>query len=321
MLLSQPCPLGDAQLVMPKDPSAPTAPRQRFRAGRLVLGLGPHGVQQLHQAPPLRAQIPPQPRDRPRLAITANVGGGVASGDHLRSDVSITGGRWIITPQAAERVYRAPEADATAAHLQTCLHVADGATAEMPPQPLILFRNARLRRENRLELATGARVIWADITVLGRQGHAEPWTQGRFEDCLTIRRDGRLIFLDKLLLDPETAPAGFVSSGGLGHATALATLVAQMPDPEALRDHLRERCCPPPSVDMAVGQHRGLVIARLLSAKPNALFAALVDLWRRLRQEGLHCHQALPSVWAGPPEPIPHQPLRRPPVTLPEDLP
>ena len=173
----------------------------------------------LHEAGGLRMHFPGA-RARELEAVLINTAGGVAGGD--RFDLDIAAGdaaRLAVSSAAAEKVYRSLGPDA-----QIRIKLCAGAAASLAwlLQETILFDGARLDRTIDIDLASDARLMFAEAVVFGRTGMGEAVKHGFFADRWRVRRGGALVFAETVRLDGAIAaklgePA--VAKGGAAIAT------------------------------------------------------------------------------------------------------
>jgi urease accessory protein len=220
--------------------TALSAPIHQRACGRaeVLLNPAPGGacLAHLFQAAPLRVLFPDVDPGEPTLGALVNVAGGLAGGDQL--DVSLglaRGARFTATTPAAEKVYRSLGEET---RIASRLTLAEEGVCEWLPQETILFDGARLDRRLDFTLAPGARLLAAEMLVLGRAARGERLTRGRVLDRWQVRRAGALIWTDALrLADP---PAALGARFALGGAGALATLMLAGPDAAGAREMARE---------------------------------------------------------------------------------
>jgi urease accessory protein len=268
--------------------AVPHHQRARGRAA-LRFAAGPAGarLQMLDQSAPLRVLFPDNDPDEPSTAALVNVAGGLAGGDSAAFALTLEAGtRFSMTSAAAEKIYRSlgPETE-----IATSLHLAEETVCEWLPQETIVFDGARLRRRIDFALAPTARLIAAEMLVLGRAARGEVLTHGAVQDAWRLRRDGRLVWADTLrLTDPAAARA---SRFGLDGAGALATLVLAMPEAAAHRALAR---------DLADGGASlvapGLLLARW-QGEASAVRAALGAALMALRAAAFGHPARLPRLW------------------------
>jgi urease accessory protein len=273
------------------DLPAPIAPAHQRADGRaeLVLGAAPAGARLRHlfHAAPLRLLFPDTDPGDPTLGAFVNVAGGLAGGDALSVMLTLEeGARFTATTPAAEKIYRSLGAKTRIASSVT---VGENARCEWLPQETILFEGARLSRRLDIALAPGARLLAAEMLVVGRAARGERFRHGSLHDAWRVRRDGRLIWADALSLAEPTAALDrrFVLDG----AGAVATLLLAAPDAAEHRAAAR---------DLAAGG-AGLVAPGLLIARwageASAVRAALGTAIATLRQAAFGHPARLPRLW------------------------
>jgi urease accessory protein len=246
----------------------------------------------LEQRHPLRVLFPDAHDDELPLAVLANVSGGVVGGDRLEVSAAVEqGASAMITSQAAEKIYRS--SGATAA-IDNTLSVGEGAWLEWLPHETILFDRARLARTMRVTLAPTGRLLAGEIMVFGRARSGERVTTGYLRDAWEIRRGGRLVWCETMLLDGDIG-------GALGHAMrfggacAAATLVYSGPEAGAILEDVRGWLGP--RADAAATRLDGLVVVRWLSASPKRLRGSYGALRARLRAKIAGLPARLPRIW------------------------
>jgi urease accessory protein len=146
----------------------------------------------------------PRERTEEAEAVIINTGGGLAGGDQVRQHIALgEGARATVSTQSSERVYRALGDSETSVDVRLSL----GADASLNwlPQETILFDRSRLRRSIEIDMAPGARTLVAETIVFGRTAMGETVRDGLLTDRWRIRRDGKLIFAENVLLDGEIA--------------------------------------------------------------------------------------------------------------------
>lgn len=267
---------------------APAHQRANGRA-ELVLGAAPGGARLRHlfQAAPLRALFPVTDPGDPTLGALVNVAGGLAGGDASATRLELErDARFTATTPAAEKIYRSLGAET---HIAADLTIGKDACCEWLPQETILFDGARLRRRIDIALAPGARLLAAEMLVLGRAARGETLTQGTVLDRWRIRGAGRLVWADSLRIDDPTVALG--TRFALPGTGALATLLLAAPDAAAHRATAR---------DMADGAASlvapGLLVARWMG-EASAVRAALGAAIMALRQAAFGHPARLPRLW------------------------
>ncbi|MEM7644769.1 MAG: urease accessory protein UreD [Pseudomonadota bacterium] len=252
---------------------------QRVRGeAQVVLGRG--GLGDLRQQGSAKAMLPRVDGDVPEV-VFLNTAGGVTGGDRLEYGLTVGPGALAVgATQTAERAYRASGGTGL---VRTRLTVGAGARLDWLPQEVIVFDGAALRRETDVELGAGAAFLGVESVVLGRAAHGETVRHLAFEDIRTIRRQGRPIHQEHLVLDGAT----LLDRQALGAHRAFATLVWIDPEAEAALDRLRGALGP----DGRASAWDGRLVARLAAPRPETLRRALIRAINTLR--GV----AMPRVW------------------------
>jgi len=202
-----------------------------------------------------------------------NTGGGVAGGDSYRLSLTLSEGAEVeATTPSAEKIYRSDEAPA---RIAMRLVLAPRARLFWLPQETLMFEGARLDRKLEADIAGGATLVIAESLVFGRLAMGESRIDARLRDSWRIRRDGELVFADETRLQHAGAALDRQAVGA--GARALATIVAAAPHIEARLPDLRAALdAASDGVEAGASAFDGLIVARLLSASPSRLRAALI---------------------------------------------
>lgn len=251
---------------------------------------------ELYHHDPLRWLLPdPRPGDLP-VAVLVTTSGGMVGGDRL--DIAISCGpaaSALITTQAAERVYRSTGADCL---IETDVRVETGGWLEWMPQEAITFEGARLRRNTRLSVAAGGRMIAGEMLVFGRAAFGETVTRGLIRDAWEVTLGGRLIWADALHLDGDIAEA-LAHPAGFGGAGACATLLLAGGDAAthlvAARD-LAEQIAED-GLRTGVTAFDGLLVIRILGQRAGQARSAYARMWSGLRAAAAGLPTRLPRLW------------------------
>ncbi len=246
----------------------------------------------LHHIWPCRILLPAPPTDGRIEAVIANSGGGVVGGDRMQVKIEAGQGSAVtVTSQAAEKVYRSPTA--VVSEMSTDVSVASEARLEWVPHETILFEGARLRRQARLDLSKSAMALCADVIVFGRRARGEGFVEGMLHDEWRVYRDGCLVWADILHL--ESGLSGSLTNRfSFGNAAAIALVVCQTSNPEAVRDTARRLLGENPDCGFTVVN--GLAIGRFVYEDAVRLRRSISELWLGLRPL-VGGSGALPRVW------------------------
>ena len=202
-----------------------------------------------------------------------NTGGGVAGGDSYRLSLTLSEGAEVeATTPSAEKIYRS---DGTPARIAMRLVLAPRARLFWLPQETLMFEGARLERKLEVDMAGEAALVIAESLVFGRLAMGESRIDASLKDSWRVRRDGELVFADETRLEHAGAALDRKAVGA--GARALATIVAAAPDIEARLPDLRAALdAASDGVEAGASAFDGLIVARLLSASPSRLRAALI---------------------------------------------
>lgn len=277
----------DTGLAMP----APAAIQRARGRAHVAFGRDAAGttrLRDLYQEGCAKIRLPRIHGDLP-TAVLLNTAGGLTGGDRVAYAVEIDGGAAAIaTTQAAERIYRRLEG---AARVDIRLTAGPGATLNWLPQETILFDRSALDRTTTFRLAADTTLVSVEALILGRAAMGEVVETLSLSDAVRIEIDGRLAFADRLRIDGNARAILSGAATGAG-ATAFATVLARLPDPESaitqLRAGLEER---DDGVTGGASLVNGIVIARLMAGDGQRLRARLMPILEALRAG------PLPRVW------------------------
>ncbi|MFC7399723.1 urease accessory protein UreD [Chelatococcus sp. GCM10030263] len=176
------------------------------------------------------------PRSEECEAVLINTGGGMAGGDRLAIDISLAAGaEAVVTTQAAEKIYRAQDLPTT---ISVSLDIGPESRLAWLPQETILFDGAAVERQLSVDMAGRASLTLAETVFFGRSAMGESLASGTFRDRWSIRRDGRLIWEERVSLARDIAATLARPAVGQG-ARAVATVLHITPDAEARLEDAR----------------------------------------------------------------------------------
>ena len=250
-----------------------------LRGARTVL------AQRRHEGP-LQVQKPLYPEgDAVCHAIVLHPPGGIAGGDQLRITARVApGAHALLTTPGAGKWYRSAGAWA-----EQGLTSDVRGRIEWLPQETIVFDGARAAMHTRVDLAPDAHYLGWEILCLGRSGAGERFTRGTCRVATEVRRAGRLIWLERGLIEAGGAlldsPAGFA-----GHSVC-ATLLATGDIPDEVLAACRA------DSGIAVTRLPELLVARYVGDSSEEAKQALVRAWSLLRPCVLGRPAAEPRIW------------------------
>ncbi len=213
--------------------------------------------------------------------VLINTGGGMTGGDRMRVDALVQAGATaVLTTQAAEKIYRSDGHDTGMA---VSLALEEASRLAWLPQEQILFNGARLARTLDVAMAPDAALTLVESVVFGRLAMGEAVEEGTFRDRWRLRRDGRLVLAEDVLLDGRISDTLKRPAAANG-ARALATFLHVAPEAEAQLEAARSVLDNAAS-ECGVTAFDGMLIARFLAADPQVLRADLARFIEAFRGE------------------------------------
>lgn len=191
--------------------------------------------------------------------FTTGFGGGLVDGDRIRLDVDVEpGARALVTTPASGKVYRGSSSSALVAS------VGRGALLASLPDPIAPFAGASLDQRTVIELDDDASLVLLDGLTAGRLPRNERWSAAKIRSSVEVRRGGRAVLRDALLLD---AAAGRPTEARMARFVALSTLVLAGPLTARLRSAAIEAHAAPVArgaeVVVAVSARDDLALVRI----------------------------------------------------------
>lgn len=152
-----------------------------------------------YQQVPLRVLPPFNFSGEPAgLLYLLNPTAGLLDGDGQRIEIRTAAGvKAVVTGQSATRIHPCPQNFSTQ---QWRIHVAPDSELVVLPGPAIPFHGARSYQRVEVDLAPGARFIWADIWYPGRYARGELSERFQFRSLiqeLEVRRHDDLVYRDR----------------------------------------------------------------------------------------------------------------------------
>lgn len=172
----------------------------------------------LHQSGSAKAFLPDMHGATPE-AVFLNTAGGLTGGDSLRFALTLgPGAQAVGTTQTAERAYASTGGRA---RMEVALTLGADAVLDWLPQETILFDRSGLARRTVADLGPGARLLMAEMVVLGRAAMGETVARVQFSDWREVRRAGVPVLVEPLRLTDASLRTG---PAGLNGARAVATI-------------------------------------------------------------------------------------------------
>lgn len=236
---------------------------------------------------PLRTTVPlyldPAASDM-AFVYVQNPTGGVFAGDRLNTSVvAAEGVRMHLTTQSATKIYRCEAGEASQA---LRFEVGPDAYVEHIPDPLIPHAGARFTQRLVADVAPGGAFVCAETVSPGRRAHGESLEYAKLALQTEVRRDGRELCVDRLVIEPGGDDPR--TPGVLGDAEYLVTLLAVAPEHPAaqLAGALDAALASDRRSLGAAGElpNGAGAMARVLAPDPLAALRALRLAWRAARE-------------------------------------
>jgi urease accessory protein len=195
-----------------------------------------------------------------------------------------TPGRAPSSPPSRRKRSTARNRDPTTIRLRLELG-ADAGLAWLP-QETILFDGARLDRRLQAAIAPDARLLIAEMTVLGRTAMGETFSAGALIDHWRVRRDGRLVFAEALRLEGAVEALLAAPCTGAGRAPS-PRFCSSIGTPKACW-RKRARFWPEPIGEAGASAWNGLLrLSACSGGQAAAVRAAAATLLRHIDKRAL----------------------------------
>lgn len=234
-------------------------------AARLRLGMvqGQCRLRDIYQSGSAKA-ILPRVGAVPEV-VFLNTSGGLTGGDDLEYRLELGPGcRALATTQTAERAYLSASGRhlGAPAQIRVALKVGAAGWLDWLPQETILYDGAALHRDTRIDLGAGAGCLALEAVVLGRAAMGEVVRRLNFRDTRQIRREGRLVLMEPLVLEDGLLQGGSATLAGARAFASLVMVASGAADAlAALRAVLDE-----PGVEAAASAFDSKLALRILAA-------------------------------------------------------
>ncbi len=229
-------------------------------------------------------------------AIIVHPPGGVVGGDELKINAQVGDGAQVLlsTPGAA-KWYRG---NGHISRQRIDIKVSAGASLEWLPQETILFDQANVEFDSCIDLEADARYIGAEILCFGRTASGERFAQGRVRQHLSVRVDGKLLWLEQgSLLGGSDAMHGPL---GLAGYTVCATIISVGgPLKRDVVERLRHACAPLANNVGQFGatQMKSLLSVRFLGNSSEVARQVMLAAWQILRPALLEREATELRIW------------------------
>ncbi|MER5338904.1 urease accessory protein UreD [Streptomyces mirabilis] len=197
--------------------------RATARIGARADGRGGTALPVLEGEGPLALRRTRASGDEARVMLVGAMSGPLG-GDRFAVEAEVGEGARLHVGSAAATIALPGQAKGEARY-DVRLDVSGGGELRWLPEQLISAQGSDLYVSSRVELRSGARLVFREEQVLGRVGE-QP---GRLTSRLTVRLDGRPLLDQELSCGPG-APGGWDGPAGLGGHRALGQLLVVRPE-------------------------------------------------------------------------------------------
>ena len=138
------------------------------------------------------------------LYYLLHVGGGYVSGDQYRQQIELLDHTSLyLTTQAATKVYKGQKP----AIVSTTIKIGEDSHLSFLQDPLILYENATYHQFTEIELAATSTFYYSEIITPGWSASAKPFLYNELYSDFTVKRDGKLFYVDRLYWGDGIQPA------------------------------------------------------------------------------------------------------------------
>lgn len=257
---------------------------------------------------PLRVQRPfyPEGRDGCCHVYLLHPPGGIASGDSLNIDVTVTdNATTLLTTPAANKLYRA-DSNNVAWSQYTHLKVSNNSILEWLPQETLAFDGSLGKQTILIDLDDSSKCLGWEIMGLGRPASNLPFASGKLEQHFSLTQNGKPLWIEKQVIDPTHDR--FMGKWGQGGASVHATLwVVGLEDPEVVIKELREtlldntkaayKSFQGTPTQWAVTYRRGVLLLRYLGMERNDVWALFQQARNIIRPHLTGLEATTPRIW------------------------
>ncbi len=219
--------------------------------------------------------------------------GGVAGGDSLKMDVTLADkSQVLLTTPGATKWYKSA---GRLASQNLFFQLAEQSQMEWLPQENIIFNGAQVSLNTDISLAADARLATWEIVSMGRRASGETWQQGQFRQCLTIKRQQRLIWKETTVMGPDSKVLSALA-GLNGYAVFGSFIIAAGTVPAAIIEQCR-------AISVNAGAFGVTALPEIFAARyigncPQLARQYFEQLWCCLRPWYAGANVVRPRIWA-----------------------
>lgn len=225
--------------------------------------------------------------DQPGMAFVyvQNPSGAIFEGDRLDLRLVVRdGGKLHVTSTSATKLHRMTGGSA---QQRVWLEAKRGSYIEYLPDQLIPQAQSSYEQKTMIDMDSGSMLIASEIIAPGRTARGEIFAFDRLRLDTRVMVDGRLLFIDNLLMEPALRPVS--TRGALGSFLYAGNLMALCPgqsakgilDAVSLMDMVGE------NFRIGFGALAGAdgIVVRILARSSTVITALIDDVWSRIRMQ------------------------------------
>ena len=168
--------------------------------GSLDISFSKNEISKVHFTTPLRVFNNDDGNNDILSATIVNTSGGIVSGDNHKINVNICNNtKAQIFSNSAEKIYKSLSNNKST--IDNDIKIGKNSWFEWLPQETILFEDSKLERNLNIFLSENAESLVGEIVVLGRLAKGEYIDNVFFKDSISIYRNSKLEWLDKVLFN------------------------------------------------------------------------------------------------------------------------
>ncbi|MDR6554070.1 urease accessory protein UreD [Paenibacillus qinlingensis] len=210
---------------------------------------------------------------------------GLMAGDHYEINVRLDeGARVFLTNQSFTKVHPAAE-DQGSTQLQI-LRLGVDSLLEYIPEPLMLYKDAKLFAATEAHLAKGSTLIFSDVICPGRTQRGEIFQYSRYVNQMKVWYEGELIFYQNQRIEPSimrlTSPGCWEEETHLGSLFIFSDRLSQR-HLEAIAENLSQSEGGAVRVGASMTYKHGLVVT-VMGRHAWELQDVLTTAWHQIRR-------------------------------------
>ncbi|MDO4534568.1 MAG: urease accessory protein UreD [Clostridium perfringens] len=130
------------------------------------------------------------------------LGGGVVEGEYFKISIDLKENtRGVVTTQAANKVYKCE--NGLESLQQTVIHLGENSILEYITDPVILYKDAKYKQENKIYMRKSSTLIYTDGITSGWSPDKMKFQYRRARLKTDIYMDGNIVLSDNMIINPR----------------------------------------------------------------------------------------------------------------------